>query len=81
MAQEILLHNKFCKMCRVYCLNYILNESQVNMKNTNFVTSLLRYNQSFLEWVQNKQIFLNPLQIIEIHNTGHNLPNKAYLMD
>ena len=29
----------------------------------------------------NKQIFLNPLQIIEIPNTGHALPNKTYLID
>ena len=26
----------------------------------------------------NNQIFLNPLQIIDIHNTGHALPNKTY---
>ena len=52
MAQAILLHTKLCKMYRIYCLNHILNESQVNMKNTNFVTSLLRCNQLFLEWVQ-----------------------------
>ena len=24
---------------------------------------------------------LNPLQIIEIHNTGHALPNKTYPID
>ena len=29
----------------------------------------------------NKQILLNPLQIIEIHNTGYALPNKTYLID
>ena len=29
----------------------------------------------------NKQIFLNPLQIVEIHNTEHALSNKAYLID
>ena len=29
----------------------------------------------------NNQMFLNPLQIIEIHNTGHNLPIKTYLID
>ena len=52
MAQAILLHTKLCKMYRVYCLNYILKESQVDMKNTNFGTSLLRCNQLFLEWVQ-----------------------------
>ena len=27
------------------------------------------------------QIFLNPLQIIEIHNTGHAFPNKTYPID
>ena len=27
------------------------------------------------------QIFLNPLKIIEIYNTGHALPNKTYLID
>ena len=52
MAQAILLHTKLCKMSRVYCLNHILKESQVNMKNTNFGTNLLRCNQLFLEWVQ-----------------------------
>ena len=57
MAQEILLHNKLCKMYRVYRLNYILNESQVNMKNTNFVTSLLQCNQLFLERVQINKYF------------------------
>ena len=30
---------------------------------------------------KNNQIFLNPLQIIEIHNMGHALPNKTYLTD
>ena len=29
----------------------------------------------------NNQLFLNSLQIIEIHNTGHDLPNKTYLID
>ena len=29
----------------------------------------------------NNQIFLNPLQIIEIYNTGHALPQKTYLID
>ena len=29
----------------------------------------------------NIQIFLNPLQIIEIHNIGHALPKKTYLTD
>ena len=29
----------------------------------------------------NNQIFLNPLQIIEIYNIGHALPNKTYLID
>ena len=27
----------------------------------------------------NNQIFLNPWQIIEMHNTGHAFPNKTYL--
>ena len=38
MAQAILLHTKLCKIYRVYCLNYILNESQVDTKT---VTSWL----------------------------------------
>ena len=29
----------------------------------------------------NNQIFLNPLLIIEIHNTMHDLSNKTYLID
>ena len=29
----------------------------------------------------NNQIFLYTLQIIEIHDTGHALPNKTYLID
>ena len=29
----------------------------------------------------NNQIFLNLLQIVEIHNTGHALLNKTYLID
>ena len=29
----------------------------------------------------NNQIFLNLLQISEIHNTGHALSNKTYLID
>ena len=52
MAQAILLHTKLCKMHKVYCLNYILKESQVNIENTNSVTSLLRCNQLFRGWVQ-----------------------------
>ena len=28
----------------------------------------------------NDQLFLNPLKIIEIYNTGHALPNKTYLI-
>ena len=35
MAQAILLHIKLCQMYWVYCLNYILNESQVNMNKAN----------------------------------------------
>ena len=30
---------------------------------------------------KNNQIFLNLLQIIEIHKTGHALSNKTYLID
>ena len=52
MTQAILLHTKRCKMYRVYCLNYILNKSQVNIGNTNSVTSLLRCSQLFVECVQ-----------------------------
>ena len=26
-------------------------------------------------------MFLNPLQSIDMHNTGHALPNKTYLID
>ena len=44
MAQAILLYTILCKMYKVYCLNYILNESQVNMKNANLLTSLLQLN-------------------------------------
>ena len=29
----------------------------------------------------NNQIFLNPLQINEIHNTGYAFSNKTYLID
>ena len=29
----------------------------------------------------NNQNFLNPLQFIKIHNTGHALSNKTYLID
>ena len=29
----------------------------------------------------NNQMFLNPLRIIEIHNTENALPNKTYLID
>ena len=32
MSQAILLHTKLCKMYKFYCLNYILNESQLNIK-------------------------------------------------
>ena len=81
MAQAILLHTKLCKMYRVYCLNYILKESQVNMKYTNFGTSLLRCKSIISRVSTINQIFLNPLQIIEIHNTGHALRNKTYPID
>ena len=38
--------------------------------------------QSIISGVStNKEIFLNPLQIIEIHDTVHALPNKTYLTD
>ena len=57
MTQVDLLHTKFCKMYRVYCLNYILNESQVNTKNANSVTSLLQFNQFFLKQVQINKYF------------------------
>ena len=81
MAQAILSHTKLCKMYRVYCLNYILNESQVNMESIISVTSLLRCNQLFFRVSTTNQIFLNPPQTIEIHNTGHAFPNKTYLID
>ena len=77
MAQAILLHTKLCKMYRIYSLNYNLNESQVNKENTKFVGM-----QSIISRVStNNQMCLNPLQIIEIHNTGHALPDKTYLID
>ena len=60
MTRAILLHTKLCKMYKVWCLNYILNELQVNMKNTNFVTSLLRCNQLFVEWVPIIEYFFKP---------------------
>ena len=66
MAQVILLHTKLCKMYRVYCLNYILNESQVNMKDTNFVSSLLRCVQSFLEWAQIIKYFYTHCILLKI---------------
>ena len=38
--------------------------------------------QSIISWVStNNQIFLNPLQIIEIYDTGHALFNKTYFID
>ena len=81
MAQAILLHTKLCKMYRVYCLNYILNESQVNTESIISVTSLLRCNQLFFRVSTTNQLFLNPPQTIEIHNTGYAFPNKTYLID
>ena len=53
----MLLHNKLCKLYRFYCLNYILNKSQVYTKNANFVTSLLRCNKLFLDWVHEMKYF------------------------
>ena len=76
MAQAILLHTKLCKMYRVYCLNYILNESQVNIESIISVTSLLWCNQLFFRVSTTNQIFLNPPQTIEIHNTGMLFPTK-----
>ena len=76
MAQAILLHSKLCKMCRIYCLNYILNESQVNMKNSNFVTSLLRCNHSFLEWVQIIKYFWTHCKLLKFIIQNMLFPTK-----
>ena len=65
MAQAVSLHTELCKMYSVYCLNYILNESQVNMENTNSVTSLLRCNQLFLEWVQIIKYFYTHCKLLK----------------
>ena len=66
MDQVILLHTKLCKMYRVYCLNYIFNESQVSIKDTNFVTSLLWCDQLFLERAQTIKYFYTHCKLLKI---------------
>ena len=66
MVQTTLLHTKLCKMYRVYCLNYIMKESLVNMKNTNFGNRLLRCNQLFIEWVQIIKYFQTHCKLLKI---------------
>ena len=76
MAQVIFLHTKLCKTYRVYCLNYILNESQVNMKDINFVTSLLRCDQLFLEWAQIIKYFYTHCKLLKIMIRDMLFPTK-----
>ena len=76
MAQLIFLHTKLCKTYRVYCLNYILNESQVNMKDSNFVTSLLRCDQLFLEWAQIIKYFYTHCKLLKIMIRDMLFPTK-----
>ena len=41
-AEAILLHAKLCNIYRCCCLNYILNKSEVKLKNTNFVNKVFQ---------------------------------------
>ena len=51
--EAILLYVKLCNMFRFYGVNYVLNESQVKLKNTNFVNKMLQRNQFLNEriWI------------------------------
>ena len=43
-AWAIFLYGKCCNMYRTYCLNYILNEWEVKLKNTKFFDSVFQHN-------------------------------------
>ena len=51
-AQTSLLPATLCKMYRVYCLNYILNESVVKLKNLNFANRMLHRSRLFNGWME-----------------------------
>ena len=80
MAQVMFLLTKLCKTYRVYCLNYILNESQVNMKDTNSVTSSLRYDQLFLEWAPIIKYFYTHYKLLKIMIRDMLFPTELTLL-
>ena len=43
-AWAIFLYGKCCNMYRIYCLNYILNEWEVKLKNTKFFDRVFQHN-------------------------------------
>ena len=46
------VHISWDILYKVYCLNYTLNELQVNMKNADFGTSVLQCKRFFLQRVE-----------------------------
>ena len=58
------MHAKLCKIYRVYCLHYSLNEPVFEMKNTNFVHKVLQRNQILNEWIWIIRYFPTPYQLL-----------------
>ena len=50
-AWAIFLYGKRCNMYRVYCLNYILNECEVKLKNTKSFNRVLQPNIFLNKWI------------------------------
>ena len=75
IAQAILLHAKLCNLGRVYCLNYILYESEIKLKHANFVNWVLQRYHFFHEYELLN--ILKPTANHRIQNTGHAVLNKT----
>ena len=76
-TEVILLHAKLCNMYRVYCLNCISKESEVELRNTNFVDKMLQHNQ-----FSNEQMWI--IKYYQIHSqlskiTMHGISFKTKL--
>ena len=70
-------HDKLCNIYSVYCLNYILNDWEVKLKTTHFLTRLLQHNTLFYKRIWNISCFQTHHQFSKF--TIQDMPFKTKL--
>ena len=76
MAQAILLYTKLCKNAQGLLSELRFERIASWYENTNFVTSLLRCNRLFLEWVQIIKYFKTHCKLLKCIIRGMLFPTK-----